>query len=262
MTALRNIGNIVQKEWRQYFVSPIAYVALALWALVVGVFYFLRVGQFLQASQQMAMRPGPYKPSINDWIIQGNFYDMAIIALFVMPMITMRLLAEEKRQGTIELLVTSPITDLEIILGKFFGALSLYGLMVLTAFVNFGLLWLYAEKGAGPDWRPLFTGALGLLLLGGSFIAVGLFFSSLTRNQIVAGTVTFVVFLVFWVLSALERMGGGAVFQVLAYLGLMDHVRDMFRGVIDLKDVVFYLSFIVFGLFLAQQSMESHRWRA
>ena len=98
MTALRNIGNIVQKEWRQYFVSPIAYVALALWALVVGVFYFLRVGQFLQASQQMAMRPGPYKPSINDWIIQGNFYDMAIIALFVMPMITMRLLAEEKRQ--------------------------------------------------------------------------------------------------------------------------------------------------------------------
>jgi ABC-2 type transport system permease protein len=199
--------------------------------------------------------------SINEGLVSGALYLMAFIGLFVTPMITMRLLAEEKRQGTMELLATSPITDLQILLGKFLGALSLYALMIASGLLNLIWLWRFAEPGAGPDWRPLVTGSLGLLLLGACFITVGLFASAITRNQIVAGVVSFALLLLFWLASALA--GSAGVFgQVFGYLGLIGHVKDMMRGIIDLKDVVFYLSFIVFGLFLAQQSMESHRWRA
>jgi ABC-2 type transport system permease protein len=263
MTALRNVGYLVQKELRQYFSSPIAYVALAFWSFGVGFFFIWNLGEFLQRSSMMPeMSPGMYKPSINDWVIAGSIYNMAVVGLFITPMITMRLLAEEMRHGTIELLATSPITDLEIVLGKFFGALSLYSVMILTGFANFVLLWVYAEKGATPDWRPLVTGALGLLLLGALFIAVGLFLSSLTRNQIVAGTVTFFVLLTLWLLALVDSLGSGPIAQAIGYLGVTDHLRDLVRGIVDLKDVVFYLSFIFFGLFLAHQSMESHRWRA
>jgi ABC-2 type transport system permease protein len=261
VSTLRNIGFIVQKEWRHYFASPIAYAALTFWAFLVGFFYFVNLAEFLQRSAMMAMRGGGYRPSLNDWVIGGTIYSMAVISLFIMPMLTMRLLAEEKRQGTIELLATSPITDLELVLGKFFGALALYGVMIAVGFLSFGFIWWYADAGAAPDWRPLLTGALALVLVGGAFIAVGLFISSLTRNQIVAGTATFAVLLVFWLLSAFEDIGGPFT-QFLSYLGLISHIRDLIRGVIDLKDVVYYLSFIIFGLFLAQQSMESQRWRA
>jgi ABC-2 type transport system permease protein len=261
MTALSNIGFLVQKEWRQYFASPIAYVALTFWTLLAGVFFALSLGDFLERSMMMAMRGGGMPLSINEGLVAGALYLMAFIGLFVTPMITMRLLAEEKRQGTIELLATSPITDLQILLGKFLGALSLYALMIASGLLNLIWLWRFAEPGAGPDWRPLVTGGLGLLLLGGCFITVGLLASAITRNQIVAGVVSFALLLLLWLASALA--GSAGVFgQVLSYLGLIGHVKDMMRGIIDLKDVVFYLSFIVFGLFLAQQSMESHRWRA
>ena len=263
MTTLKNIGYLVQKELRHYFASPIAYVVLTGWALLAGFFFYLHLGDFLQRSMMSAMQGRYFKSSINDWVIAGSIFSMGVVGLFFVPMMTMRLLAEEKRQGTIELLATSPITDLEIVLGKFFGALALYGVMILSGFANLAWLWIYAEKGAGPDWRPLLTGALGLLLLGASFIAIGVFVSSTTRNQIIAGTVTFFVLLLMWLISFVDVLGGGGVVtQALSYLSLFDHLRDLVRGVIDLKDVVFYLSVIVFGLFLARQSMESHRWRA
>jgi ABC-2 type transport system permease protein len=261
VTALRNIGHIVRKEWLHYFASPIAYVALTFWAILIGLLFFLSLADFLSRSSAMAMRGGYMQPSINDWLITGMLQYMAFIGLFVTPMITMRLLAEEKRQGTMELLATSPITDMQVILGKFFGALSLYALMIATGLVNLAWLWKYAAPGAGPDWRPLVTGTLALLLLGACFVTVGLLASALTRNQIIAGVVAFAVLLVFWVLQAVAGMAGG-LGDVVAYLGLIGHLRDMMRGVVDLKDVVYYLSFIFFGLFLAQQAMESHRWRA
>jgi ABC-2 type transport system permease protein len=185
---------------------------------------------------------------------------MAVVALFITPMLTMRLFAEEKKQGTIELLATSPLTSLQVILGKYFGALGLYLLMILVSLVNFGLLWHYAT--VPPEWRPVATGVLGLLLVGGSFIAIGLFVSTLTKNQIVAGTLTFGILLGVWILGWLDDPTAGPVAKVLAYLGLLTHLQDLMKGVIDLKDVVFYLSFIVFGLFLAHQSVESQRWRA
>lgn len=263
MIALRNVMHMVEKEWRQYFASPIAYVACAIWALLFGGFYAVHFNYFLELSlrsaQQMEMGSGP-KLSLNEIVIAGVLSQMSVVALFLTPMLTMRLYAEEKRQGTIELLATSPITSLQIIVGKFLGALSLYATMILASFANFLLLWIYAT--VKPEWKPMLTGLLALLLSGACFIAIGLFISTLTKNQIVAGTLTFGVLLGFLILGWMDDPMGGPVKKSLAYLGITNHMESMLRGVLELKDAVFYVSFIVFGLFLAHQSVESQRWRA
>lgn len=261
MTAIRNVAAIVEKEWRHYFGSPIAWVALAIWALLFGFFFYVGFNFFLQQSMRGGpeMQFGP-KLSINDYVIRPVLQNMAVVGLFILPMLTMRLFAEEKRHGTIELLATSPITDLQIVLGKFLGALGLYTLMVLSGLVNFLLVWLYAT--VKPEWKPVATGALALLLVGAAFIALGLFLSTLTRNQIVAGVLGFGMALLFWVLGWLDEPTAGAATKVVAYLGITNHIEDLMKGVVDLKDVVFYLSFTFFGLFLSLQSVESQRWRA
>ncbi len=257
MTALRNVGAIVQKEWRHYFGSPIAYITLFVWLALFGLFYTIALQVFVAAS---ANPMGGGRLSLNDWVVGATLQSMAVVTLFVVPLLTMRLFAEEKRQGTIELLATAPLTSLQIILGKFFGALGLYALMLLLGLVNVLPLWFTASSP--PEWRPIATSLLALLLLGGTLIAVGGFLSSLTRNQIVAGALTFGVALAFWILSWLDDPTAGTATKVLAYLGLLGHTEDLMKGVIDLKHLVYYLTFTVFGLFLTHQSLEAQRWRA
>jgi len=263
MTALRNVWAIVEKEWRHYFGSPIAYVALMVWTLLFGIFFYFAFSLFLRqsmmAAQQMEFGGGP-KMSLNEWLIRPVLHNMAVVALFIAPMLTMRLFAEEKRQGTIELLATAPLTDLQIVLGKFLAAVGLYGLMIVAGLANLALVWHYASTP--PEWKPVLTGALALLLFGACFIALGVFVSTLTRNQIVAGILSFCLFLGIWTLGWADDPSAGPVMRAVAYLGVTTHMEDMVKGVVDLKDVVFYLSFIAFGLFLAHQSVQSQRWRA
>ena len=263
MTAIRNIGAIVQKEWRHYFGSPIAYVTLFVWTLLFGIFFYFAFTLFLRQSmmmaQQMEFGGGP-KLSLNEYLIRPVMHNMAVVALFLAPMLTMRLFAEEKRQGTIELLATSPVSDLQIVLGKFFAAVGLYALMILAGLVNLLVLWRYAS--AAPEWKPIATGALALLLFGACFIALGTFVSTLTRNQIIAGILSFCLFLGIWTLGWADDPAAGPAMKVVSYLGVTTHMEDMVKGVLDLKDVVFYMSFIAFGLFLAHLSVESQRWRA
>jgi ABC-2 type transport system permease protein len=262
VSAFRNVMAIVEKEWRHYFGSPIAWVALAVWSLLFGIFFKFAFDFFLRQSMMMSqqeMGGGP-KLSMNEYLIRPVLQNMAVVALFVAPMLTMRLFAEEKRQGTIELLATSPLSDLQIVIGKFLAAVGLYALMILTSLLNLSVLWLYATTP--PEWKPVATGALALLLLGSCFLAVGTFVSTLTKNQIVAGILTFCALLGLWTLGWAEDPAGGALQKVIAYLGVTTHIEDLVKGVVDLKDLVFYLSFIGFGLFLAQQSVESQRWRA
>ena len=180
-----------------------------------------------------------------------------MIILFVMPMITMRTYSEEKRSGTIELLLTSPVTDVEIILGKFFGAMGLYAAMLGVTMLYIGLLFFLGN----PEWKPVVAGYLGLLLMGGCFISVGLLVSSLTKNQIVAGIATFAVFLLLWVINWIGESAGPTTRDVVTYLSITEHFDDFARGVIDTKHLVYYLSFITFGLFLTAKSVDSERWR-
>jgi ABC-2 type transport system permease protein len=171
--------------------------------------------------------------------------------------VTMRTYAEEKRSGTIELLLTSPLTDFEIIMGKFLGALGLFAVMLAVTMIPISLLFMFGR----PEWKPLATAYLGLLLLGGCFIAVGLFISSLTKNQIVASMVTFAVFLFLWVITWVGSALGPTAEKLATYLSIIDHLDDFTKGVIDTSHLVYYVSFIAFGLFLTAKSVDSERWR-
>jgi len=262
VTAVRNVLAIAEKEWRHYFGSPIAYVALFVWTMLFGIFFYFSFAFFLEQSMRSMGQEmgGAVKMSLNDYLIGPVIRNMAVVALFIAPMLTMRLFAEEKRQGTIELLATAPITDAQVVLGKFLGAVALYTLMIASGLVNVALLWTYAANP--PEWKPVLTGALALLLLGSCFISLGLFLSSLTKNQIVAGILSFCLFLGLWTLGWAEDPVAGPFMKAVAYLGVTTHMDEMAKGILELKDVVFYVSLIVFGLFLTHQSVESQRWRA
>jgi ABC-2 type transport system permease protein len=190
-------------------------------------------------------------------MIRPLLQNVTILLLFVMPMITMRAYAEEKRSGTIELLLTSPLSDAEIILGKFLGALLLWCVMLAVSLLHLALLYAYGR----PEWKPIVTAYLGLVLMGGCFISVGLFISSLTKNQIVAAVVTFAVFLFLWIITWIGSFSGPTVDKVTQYLSIVDQFDDFAKGVIDTSHLIYYVSFIGFGLFLTAKSVDSERWR-
>ena len=256
---MSNILAIAQKEIRAYFASPIAYIVIGLFALLFGYFYVAILNWFVQQSTQMSMGMGmgPTTMNVNQQMIRPLLLNMTVVLLFVLPMITMRTYAEEKRSGTIELLLTSPLTDVQIILGKFLGAMALYGTMLLVTL--FDLLPLF--RFGTPEWKPIVTAYLGLLCLGGCFISIGLLISSLTRNQIVAGMLTFGVFLLLWVIDWIGAFAGPTVEPIVNYLSITQHFDDFAKGVIDTKHLVYYLSFMTFGLFLTAKSVDSERWR-
>jgi len=251
---MSNILALAQKELRAYFVSPMAYALFGFFALLFGWFYVASMNVMLQFS--MGQFGGPQVVNINEFMIRPLFGNTAVILLFMLPMLTMRSFAEEKRSGTIELLLTSPLTDFQIILGKFLGAMALYTLMLSLTLVHIGVLFWYGE----PEWAPVLSGYLGLLLMGGSFISIGLAISSMTKNQIVAGVSTFAVLLLFWIINWMGDASGTMTQSVLAYLSILEHLDDFSKGVIDTTHVTYYVSFITLGLFLTAKSMDMARW--
>lgn len=255
MTSVRNVLAIAGKELRSYFASPIAYIIIGLFALLFGYFFYVFVNFFVDESQRAMMGGGSV--NVNELMIRPLLQNAAVIMLFLIPMITMRTYSEEKRSGTIELLLTSPVTDVQIILGKFLGAMGLFVAMLLVTAIDVGILFLLGN----PEWKPVVTGYLGLLLMGGSIISIGLLISSLTKNQIVAGALTFAVVLMLWVINWMDQASGPTARVLLSFLSITQHLEDFTRGIIDTKHIVYYLSFITFGLFLTAKSVDSERWR-
>ena len=254
---MSNILAIAHKELKGYFASPIAYIVLGFFALMFGYFYYALVVFFNQQSMRMAGMGGGPALNVNDQLIRPVFLNMSVVLLFVLPMLTMRTYSEEKRSGTIELLLTAPLTDVQIIMGKFVGAMALYTAMLALTLIHVGVLFAFGN----PEWKPIASGYLGIFLLGGCFVALGLLISSLTRNQVVAGMVTFAVFLMLWVINWVAQFTGPTTQAVLNYLSITDHLDDFTRGIIDTKHLVYYLSFIAFGLFLTARSVDTERWR-
>ena len=256
---MRNVLIICGKELRSYFVSPIAYLLLTMFAVVSAFFFWIFLRGFVEYGMEMQMRGEMFPMSINEQIVRPLLSNAAVIGgLFFIPMITMRLFAEEKRTGTIELLATSPIRDAEIILGKWLAAMALYASMLLFTALNFVFLFKYSN----PDWKPLAIGYLGLFLQAGALLAIGTFISSLTKNQIVAGAVTFAICILLWVMSSVSEFETATWAQVLSYLSVNSHFESFERGVIDSKDAVFYVTLTFLGLFFTARSMESLRWRS
>lgn len=252
---MRNILTIAGKELRGYFVSPMGWVVMGLFALIFGYFFVAHLDFFVQRSMQSAMGGGPV--NVNQDMIRGVLSNASVLILFLLPMVTMRTYAEEKRSGTIELLLTAPVTDVQIVAGKFLGALGFYAALLGVTLLDVAILFIFGN----PEWKPVFTGYLGLLLMGGCFIAIGLFVSSTTKNQVVAGAATFVVALLLWIISWLGSSFGPTTGAVLSYLSITEHFDDFSKGVIDTKHLIYYLSVIGFGLFLTAKSVETERWR-
>ena len=261
---MKNILAIIQKELRTYFVSPVAYVVLTVFLIISG-FFFERIVSFtIERSMMMMMQSqqfGGPPPALDvPAMVDRHFFGiLSTVILFMLPMITMATFAEEKRRGTIELLLTSPITNLQVILGKFLAALSFFIVMLLPTLLYHAFVYFYTSPRMGLG--PMFSGYLGLLLLGGSLISLGIFISSLTENQIVAASITFGAFLLLWVIELVSRSGGPVLQEVISYLSILNHFEDFSKGVIDSSSVIVYCSFIFLGLFLTYRSIESLRWR-
>jgi ABC-2 type transport system permease protein len=254
---LSNVLAIAQRELKAYFASPIAYIVIGFFVLLFGFFFYSLLLFFNQQSMRMMGFEGGPTQNVNEQMIRPLFLNASVILLFVLPMITMRTYSEEKRSGTIELLLTAPLTDFQIIMGKFLGAMALYAAMLAVTFIHMGVLFAFGN----PEWIPIATGYLGLLLMGGCFISVGLLISSMTKNQIVAGMITFGVFLLLWVINWIGSFAGPTGQAVLDYLSITNHLDDFTRGILDTKHLVYYVSFIAFGLFLTARSVDTERWR-
>jgi ABC-2 type transport system permease protein len=253
------VGAIVAKELRSYFVSPVAYVVAAVFLLIFGLLSYLAVvNAGAQAVRMMQLQGAAAQINLNDLVFRPTFYSIAIVLLLVLPLLTMRLFAEERKLRTFELLMTSPVGINEMVVGKFLGALAVYlGLLLLSGLVPV-ILSLYSSF----DWHPVLTGYLGLALLGALFIAVGLLASALTENQIVAAFVSFGLLLLVWLLGGVGSvLGDSPLGNLLSYLSFIEHYDRLVRGLVDTKDLVYYLSGLILMLFLAHRVVESQRWK-
>ena len=249
---------VFKKEMRLYFVSPIAYAVFAIFTLISGWFFYNVFAFYTLVSMQAAFNPMMARDlSVTEGVIRPLFQNISVIMLLMMPILTMRLFAEEKKSGTIELLLTYPVRDGEVLVGKYLAALTIFlGMLALTAVYPALVLWT-----AGLEWGPLLTGYLGLILQGGAFIAVGILISSLTENQIVAAVATFGTLLIFWVISWAADSAGAAFGRILSHLSLTEHFESFAKGVLDTKDVIYYLNLTILSLFLTLRSLEAKRWR-
>lgn len=242
---MRNVLYIAGKELRSYFVSPVAYVVVAFWLVATGYFFSgsVIVGQ--------------------DPSMRNVFGVVVILLLLISPALTMRLLAEESRTGTLELLLTAPVKDWAVVLGKFLGALGLYAVMILLTFF-YPILTTLLSNGptSAPDWGPIWSGYLGLLLLGMVFLSVGLFASALTSNQMVSAVIAFVLLLLLYVISQLSGTLGGGLGTFLSKISIGERIDPFQRGIVDLRDIIFFISMSALVLFLTVQVVEARRYRS
>ena len=253
------VYTIVAKELRSYFVSPVVYIVGAVFLLIFGMLSYLAVlNAGNQAIRFMQIQGATAQINLNDLVFRPTFYSLAIVLLLTLPILTMRLFAEERKLRTFELLMTSPVGINEIVVGKF---LSVY-LIFLTLLLLTGFVPLTLDTFSSFDWNPVLTSYLGLALMGALFLATGVFASAMTENQIVAAFLSFGLLLLLWLLGALGSvLGDTAAGNFFSYLSFIEHYDRMVRGLIDTKDLVYYLSGMVLMLFLAHRVVESTRWK-
>ncbi|HET6312929.1 MAG TPA: ABC transporter permease [Chloroflexia bacterium] len=237
---MRNVFYVAGKELRSYFVSPVAYIIVAFWLVITGLFFTASA-------------------TAGDASMRNVFGVIPILLLLISPALTMRLLAEESRTGTLELLLTAPVKDWSVVVGKFLGALGLFVAMMFLTVLYPLILVLFRGD---PDWGPIASGYLGLLLLGMAFLSVGLLASSLTSNQILSAVIALAILLVLFIITVLTSNVPPNVAAVLAKLSIGDRYDPFTRGIVDLTDVVYFLTFTGAVIFITIQIVEARRYRA
>ena len=255
---MRNVWIICKRELASFYTTWIAYSLLARFAFVFGYMFVVAVAIFVTRSMESQMMGQSFPMNVNEWVIAPLFMNISVLSLFLIPMIGMRLFAEEKSTGTIELLLTSPVRDTEIVLGKWLGGLVCYAAIVGVS----GLLVLILFAFGNPDLKPVLAGYGGLILQGGCLMAICAFLSSITRNQIIAADAGFTICLLLWVLDWPSAYSSGRWVEVLSFLSLSRHLEPFTRGIINSKDFFYYAAMVFFFLFLTKRSVESTRWRA
>ncbi|MFL5393735.1 MAG: ABC transporter permease [Myxococcales bacterium] len=260
---MKNAIAIAKKELNIYFATPIAYVMFTLF-VVIGSYFFLRLlGAYEQASlMYMRFQGGEMANRLNfqDAIFRNLFGNLGVILIFIIPFLTMRLVAEEKRQKTMELLYTTPVTPGQIVWGKYLAAILILVCTLALTLLYPLLVQLVARDQSGVEWRSVFLGYLGLFLLGAAYTALGLFISSLTESQVVAALITFVVLLMTWIIGWTAAETEGTTREVVTYLSSVSHLDSFSRGTLDLKDLVYFVSICALGLFATHRAIEAHRW--
>src|SRR6266404_6507971 len=260
---MKNAFAIAKKELNIYFATPIAYVMFTLF-VVIGSYFFLRLlGAYEQASLMYMRFNAPEmmnRLNFQDAIFRALFGNLGVILIFVVPFLTMRLLAEEKKQKTIELLYSTPITPGQIVWGKYLAALAILICTLAFTLLYPALVQIVAKDPNGVEWRSIFLGYAGLFLLGAAYMALGLFISSLTESQVVAALITFVVLLMSWIIGWIASEAEGWVRDFVTYVASVSHLDSFSKGTLELKDVVYFLSIVILGLFATNRAVEAHRW--
>lgn len=257
---MRNIAEIYKKELLYYFSTPIAYVVMVIFTAIFGFLFYKNLTYYSELSYQLMQNP--YYDQRIDLILgvfSPVFRSNIIIFLMVIPPISMRLFAEEKKSGTFELLFTYPITDVQIVFGKWFAAVTIIFCMLLftapAPFMAFGF-------ARSAEWGPVLSGYLGMFLMGLSFLSLGLLISALAENQIVAVIISYGALLSLWFLGwAVDPNSGKQIGKVLGELSIIGHFSNFVKGVIDTRDVAYYILFIFSSVFLTLRVLESKRWR-
>ncbi len=254
---MKALKAIYLRELRAYFLSPIFYVILVVFQVVTGFFYFLHVAGYMERSMMAARNPMAMQVDLQTMLIGPVMLNMAFLMMIIAPILTMRLLAEEKKSGTLELLLSYPVSDTMVVLGKFLAVWTVYALMILLSSSGLGLLFWLTE----PHLPAMLTGYLGLMLVGAAFLSVGLLASALTENQIVAATNTFPVLILFWVMGFASFVAPPATGKVLESLSTLTHLEKLNQGLIDTADLAFFVLFTAFFLFTAIRVLEAKRWK-
>ena len=249
---------LYRRELSYYFQSPVAYAVTTLFLLLSGYFFYNLLGYFNLESLRAMQSPIQSRAlSLTSSVLAPLFANMSSVLLLMLPLLTMRLFAEEKRSGSAELLFTYPVSDAHVVAGKFLAAVTVHAVMLAMTLPFPALLYYFAR----PEGGAIFSGYLGLFLMGVSFVAMGAFFSALSDSQLVAGALTFGCALLFLVIGWITPFVSGAVAAVLSQLSMVRHLDAMARGVVDTNDLVFYLNLTVFFLFLCARVLDSARWR-
>lgn len=261
---MRGLYAVYRKEMSHYFVSPVAYVVVCIFLVLSGIFFNYILNGVIRESyeagmQSMQMGGGPINIDVPSIVMRGFLGWLGIFILFLTPMLTMGVYSEERKLGTMELLMTSPITDAQIVFGKFLASSTLLVIMVLPTV--FYVVFMFGHSDPAPPWRMIAGGYLGVLLLGGMLLALGSFLSSLTENQIISGVLILGISLLLWLLDVFSQSGSGTVARGLQYTAVLEHFDPFTRGVVDTTGLVFFGTWIFFGIFLTMRSIESMRWR-
>ena len=258
-----NTFHIFNKEMRNYFNSTVAYVFFVIFLVIVGFFFYLSMVHYNVQSMYASRNPAMWQ-RLNpiETILTPLFGLMGFLLIFMIPVLTMRLFAEEKKLGTIELLFTYPVTELQMVLGKFLASV-----MVLVVIFAFSFVYIllfnkaFAFKGVDIPWGNIVAGYSGLLLLSLAFMSFGMWISSLTSDQVTSALSTVGGLLALWVIGSARMDVSGRLLKVVEQLSLSDHFRDFTIGVIDTHHVVFFLCFILLFIFLTVQVLEVRKWK-